>query len=90
LKPSDWISKHKEENGKKRGKSAMPEVGTYNPVLDNTFSKVAEDNKKKGSRPKSNYLGTEERFGGSKKGKVPSGPPGPGFYPMLPKWPGKI
>jgi hypothetical protein len=29
-KPGDWITKHKGE-AKKRLKSAMPDIGTYNP-----------------------------------------------------------
>lgn len=45
-----------------------------------TFGKLFEVNKNKGSRPKSNYLGTAERFGGALSGKKAktSGAPGPG------------
>jgi len=42
-------------------------MGTYNPIPYDTFGKLAELNKSRGSRPKSNYLGTAERFPGSGK-----------------------
>ncbi|KAL4456933.1 hypothetical protein ABPG74_014571 [Tetrahymena malaccensis] len=87
-KPDDWINKHKAE-GKKRIKSAFPDVGTYKPILFNTFSKIEEMKQKQGTRPKSNYLGTAERFGGSSKKSKTSGPPGPGQYPLIANWPGK-
>lgn len=65
-------------------------MGSYNPIPYDTFGKIAEINKTKGSRPKSNYLGTAERFPGSgKKGRPGSAVPGPGQYPMIAKWPGK-
>lgn len=41
-KPEDWIAKDKEEKRKRgRGSSAIPDVGKYNPKIDDTFSLIA-------------------------------------------------
>lgn len=39
MKPDEWISKHKADD-KKRGKSAMPDCGTYNPLIDHSFNQI--------------------------------------------------
>lgn len=63
-------------------------MGSYNPVLNDTFDKLELKYKALGTRPKSNYLGTAVRFPSDKKLRA-TGPPGPGHYPMIPKWPGE-
>lgn len=47
-KPIDFINKHKSQD-KKRGKSALPDIGTYNPepVIFTTFTKLDAIAKKK-------------------------------------------
>lgn len=47
-KPADFITKHKEES-KKRGKSNLPDIGTYNPepVEFTTFNKISSLSKKR-------------------------------------------
>lgn len=47
-KPADFITKHSEQ-AKKRGKSALPDVGSYNPepLSFTTFNKLSGNLKKK-------------------------------------------
>ncbi|EGR28548.1 hypothetical protein IMG5_173130 [Ichthyophthirius multifiliis] len=88
-KPNDWINKHKTES-KKRLKSAMPDVCSYNPFPSTyrSFGKLMQLNKEGTDKTKVNYFGKSQRFGNNKKGKQYI-TPGPGQYQLLAKWPGK-
>ncbi|CAD8089233.1 unnamed protein product [Paramecium sonneborni] len=89
-KPSDQIAKHKEQE-RKRGKSCLPDIGTYNPepVEFTSFNKLQLLSKKKDKSDKHNF-GREDRFKDPKKNKSKQVPvPGPGQYPMIVQWAGK-
>lgn len=62
------------------------------PLDYDTFGKTLVKLKEEGNKKSSvRYLGTEERFKDMKKtkSKMVLNVPGPGQYPMIPKWPGK-
>ncbi|CAD8139487.1 unnamed protein product [Paramecium pentaurelia] len=89
-KPSDFITKHQEQ-AKKRGKSALPDVGSYNPepLSFTTFNKLQVNTKKK-ERVDKHTFGTDERFKDPKKSKSKQSLlPGPGQYPLIVQWQGK-
>ncbi|CAD8060988.1 unnamed protein product [Paramecium sonneborni] len=89
-KPADFITKHKEQ-AKKRGKSALPDVGSYNPepLSFTTFNKLQVNSKKKEKVDKHTF-GTDTRFKDPKKSKSKQILlPGPGQYPMIVQWQGK-
>ncbi|CAD8139398.1 unnamed protein product [Paramecium octaurelia] len=89
-KPADFIAKHNDQ-AKKRGKSALPDVGSYNPepVSFTTFNKL-QGNAKKKERVDKHTFGTDVRFKDPKKSKSKQGLlPGPGQYPMIVQWQGK-
>lgn len=72
-------------------------MGTYKmnfPLDYDTFGKMLIKQKEEGGNKKSSvrYQGTEERFKDIKKSKSKGilTVPGPGAYPMIPKWAGNI
>lgn len=96
MDPQKWINLHKEW-AKRSGKSKSPDMGTYKmnfPLDYDTFGKQfikSQEDAASGKKGSVKYLGTEERFKDAKKSKSKSTlvVPGPGQYPLVPKWPGK-
>ncbi|CAK73021.1 unnamed protein product (macronuclear) [Paramecium tetraurelia] len=89
-KPADFIAKDK-ELAKKRGKSALPDIGTYHPepVQFTTFNKLLDLTKRKDKLDR-NTFGKDVRFKDPKKSKSKQILlPGPGQYPMVVQWAGK-
>jgi len=92
LKPEDWKKKHGEES-KKNKKSTLPDVGSFNPhpVNFKTFAKTFEVNKENKGKKDSKAWGTSTRFVTKKDAKKdPNNFPGPGSYPLIATWNGKI
>jgi len=90
MAPEDWKKKHA---GKRNVKSANPDMGSYNPfpVDLQTFGKQYELHKEKRDINKVKTWGTSERFQGKKDSKKnPAGVPGPGMYPLMATWNGKL
>lgn len=92
MNPEDWKKKHAGQN-KRNAKSAMPDIGTYNPFPADltTFGKMFQLHKDKKDINKVKLWGTEKRFEIGKKNnkKNPNAFPGPGQYAMTATWNGK-
>jgi len=91
MKPEDWKKKHAEQ--KKNSKSTFPDVGTFHPepVAYKTFGKLYDLHKEKKDVTKVKMWGTAKRFELKKDNKKnPNALPGPGQYPLMATWNGKL